>query len=156
MSRDSSHTGRPRTTPVVVASWLAVVVVAAAIFWMSANTGQDVNEHLGVVSAVKGMLASLAAALFGHEVDVSPVGHFAEYLVFGGVLFNALRFHVRPRHALWLAFALGSAYGVTDELHQLFVPGRSCDPLDWAVDSGAALLGACAARGVVRRSRPRA
>ena len=38
------------------------------------------------------------------------------------------------------AVAVASVYGVTDELHQYFVPGRSCDVRDWMADtSGAAI-----------------
>lgn len=133
-------------TKKIAASWIAVVAMAAAIFWMSANTGQSINQGLGIISAVKAALASGACALFGHEVDVSPVGHFTEYLVFGALLFNALRFHMGPRAALVAALALGSLYGVTDEWHQLFVPERSCDPADWTVDTVASLCGAACMR----------
>ena len=34
-----------------------------------------------------------------------------------------------------LAFALGTLYAVTDELHQMFVPGRMGRPLDVAIDA---------------------
>ena len=30
---------------------------------------------------------------------------------------------------------LGSLYAVSDELHQLFVPGRSCELMDMLIDS---------------------
>lgn len=50
-------------------------------------------------------------------------------------------------HALWrsprwptLALALVSLYGVSDEIHQSFVPGRSCDVFDWVADTTGALL----------------
>lgn len=49
------------------------------IFWMSANTGSTINEGLGIISSIKALLADAALALFGHAVDVSPVGHFVEY-----------------------------------------------------------------------------
>ena len=95
----------------------------------------------------------------GHEVDVSPVGHFSEYLMLGAALCNALRFHLKPQGpagallvakpidalSKWtpiIAAALSSLYGVTDEFHQIFTPGRSCDPMDWLVDTIAAALGA--------------
>lgn len=130
----------------ITVSWIAVVAMAGVIFWMSANTGESINSGLGIISAVKGALATGAQQLFGHEVDVSPVGHFTEYLVFGALLFNALRFHVGPRAALIAALAIGSLYGVTDEFHQLFVPSRSCDPADWAVDTVASLCGAALMR----------
>ncbi len=118
--------------------------MAALIFWMSANTGNQVNHGLGIISAIKGALASAGAALFGHEVDVSPVGHFTEYLIFGALLFNALRLHLGAHRALTVVLAgiIASLYGATDELHQAFVPERSCDPADWAVDTIAAFAGA--------------
>ncbi len=142
---------KPQNPPRIrfaVLSWAAVALMAALIFWMSANSGESVNHGLGVISAIKGSLASGAYALFGHEVDVSPVGHFAEYLVFGTLLFNALRLHLGAKQALTLAVAvaLASVYGVSDEWHQSFVPDRSCDAADWAVDTIAALCGASLAR----------
>lgn len=90
-------------------------------------------------------------------MDVSPVGHFSEYLVLGAALCNALRFHLKPQGpagallvakpiselSKWapiVAAALSSLYGVTDEFHQIFTPGRSCDPMDWLVDTIAAAL----------------
>ena len=45
-----------------------------------------------------------------------------------------------------LAVLLSGAYGVTDELHQSFVPGRDSSAADVAKDLGGALLGAIAFR----------
>jgi VanZ family protein len=45
------------------------------------------------------------------------------------------------------ATLLTTAYGVTDEYHQSFVPGRTSDPLDVAKD----LAGSAAASFVYRR-----
>ncbi len=141
-------------------SWAAVVVLLVAIFWMSAKTGNDLDNNSGIVSAIKSWLAACAFALVGHEVDVSPIGHFTEYLALGAALANALRF------TPWTKFGAGhdgkthpsgmlgefpapvaavffcSFYGVTDEFHQIFTPNRSCDPADWLVDTCAAIIGA--------------
>ena len=138
---------------IVALSWAAVAVMAVLIFWMSANSGESVNHGLGVVSAIKGALASGAFALFGHDIDVSPVGHFTEYLIFGALLFNALRLHLGKERTLTLVLAvvIASIYGITDEWHQYFVPDRSCDPADWAVDTVAALCGALLARFALKR-----
>ncbi|MFR0868308.1 MAG: VanZ family protein [Adlercreutzia sp.] len=35
----------------------------------------------------------------------------------------------------FIAIACASLYGVSDEVHQLFVPERMCDPVDWMVDT---------------------
>lgn len=138
-------------TACVALSWIAVIAMAALIFWMSAKDGTTLDENSGIISLVKAWLAAAAQAIFGHPVDVSPVGHFSEYLVFGALLANALRWHIPLRRAALLAIVIASAYGVTDEIHQIFVPMRSCDPADWAVDTVAAALGALIVFAVLRK-----
>jgi VanZ family protein len=45
----------------------------------------------------------------------------------------------KPRSA-WIALVLVSAYGMSDEWHQSFTPGRSVELADWLADtSGAAM-----------------
>lgn len=153
-------------------SWAAVAITLAFIFCMSAKTGNDLDNHSGIISIVKNFLVAGATALFGREVDVSPVGHFTEYLLLGAVLANALRFTpwtIFERNATahpagmlgdfpspLVALILSSLYGVSDEFHQIFTPGRSCDPMDWLVDTCAAAIGAAIVWTILkkRNSRP--
>jgi VanZ family protein len=53
------------------------------------------------------------------------------------------RFH-RLRTFLLLV-GISSLYGVIDELHQFYVPGRDCNVWDWIADTLGASLGAGAA-----------
>ena len=130
-------------------SWLAVAFMAMFIFVMSARSGFEIDNNTGIFSAVKQWLSAqsqAALAIAGHDVDVSPVGHFCEFFVFGLALQNALMKTLGKRKApaiaiTVLAIVLASAYGATDEFHQLYVPGRSCDPADWLVDTVAATIG---------------
>jgi VanZ family protein len=63
--------------------------------------------------------------------------HTAAYLL-GGVL---AAHAVRPsRRWAVLVVAIVSLYGVSDEIHQAFVPGRSSDVFDWVADTTGALL----------------
>jgi VanZ family protein len=55
-----------------------------------------------------------------------------------------------------LAAVLAAGYGVTDEWHQSFVPGRDADPWDWAADAVGAAGGAAAMALFLRRRNPRA
>jgi VanZ family protein len=41
-----------------------------------------------------------------------------------------------------LAVAIVSLYGVSDEVHQAFVPGRNADVFDWVADTTGALVAA--------------
>lgn len=126
-------------------SWALVAVWACFIFFMSAHTGNDLDEGTGLVALVKQWLAGIQMSLLGPDVDlVSSVAHFCEYTVFGALLQNALRLRLGPRDAVLAAIACASLYGVTDEIHQIFVPGRCCDPIDWLVDTAGAVLGSCA------------
>lgn len=53
--------------------------------------------------------------------------------------------NVKARLRIMLACAaLASLYGIVDEVHQYFVPGRSCDIFDWIADSLGAVLGSAA------------
>ena len=40
-----------------------------------------------------------------------------------------------------LAWAVGAAYAVADEFHQLFVAGRSCEVRDMCIDAAGVLCG---------------
>lgn len=133
-------------------SWALVALWAVVIFLMSANTGEDLTDGDGLVARVRAMLVSVQVAWFGSGIDlVSPLAHFCEYALFGFLLQNALGCSLPVRRAVLLAVVIASAYGVTDEFHQLFVPGRACDPVDWLVDTAGATLGALVAHAALRR-----
>ena len=61
--------------------------------------------------------------------------HFTEFTALGACL--AVDF--RPRLALpWI---IGVADAVTDEIHQIFVPGRACAITDVCIDAAGVALG---------------
>jgi len=71
-------------------------------------------------------------------------GHSIGYAILAGVLLRAFA-GGRLRGVTWprglLAIVLATLYGVTDEFHQLFVPGRSADRYDVVADCLGASLG---------------
>ena len=81
--------------------------------------------------------------------------HIAAYAGLGALTARAaakgLR-HVSWRQCSW-PIAISTLYGVTDEYHQLFVPGRSFDVLDMAADAFGSVVGAGAvwAWSIIRR-----
>jgi VanZ family protein len=111
--------------------WLLVAAWLLVIFGLSSLPGSAIPSEVG---------------------DYSPIAHFVEYAVLGGLVMWALG----PR-TLWTRFALAallacSLYAVSDEFHQSFVPGRTPDPVDWATDTVGAAV-ATAAIVVIRRRR---
>lgn len=79
--------------------------------------------------------------------------HALLYAVLGAALWWA-REHAHPHAPAWLFLALGALYGVSDEWHQAFVPGRTPSAADVAADAlGTALGFAAAAAARVRAQR---
>jgi VanZ family protein len=84
------------------------------------------------------------------------VTHGIGYLVLSFLVSRALSRGPRLGWAsLLLAVTLATAYGVSDEIHQAFVPGRHPDPWDVGKDALGAVLGALAYQGIAPRHRLR-
>jgi hypothetical protein len=72
-------------------------------------------------------------------LPIDKFGHFALFAVLAALLYLA------GLGARWAV--LGAAiFGVSDEIHQIFVPGRSPDVRDWIADLLGALAGVWAVR----------
>lgn len=71
--------------------------------------------------------------------------HISAFCILGVLLMLALkvqnRFPALKLHYWLFALFISSFYGALDEVHQLFIVGRSCDFLDWIADTGGALVG---------------
>ncbi len=100
--------------------WILTGVWAGVIFFFSSLPGSSVATPIP---------------------DYIP--HFIEYVVFAGLVSAALWTTKKElpagRLGLW-AIIITGLYAVTDELHQAFIPGRTPDIRDWAVDVGAAVV----------------
>ncbi|MBU0493196.1 MAG: VanZ family protein [Chloroflexi bacterium] len=93
---------------------------------------------------------------------VAKAAHVVVYAALTGLLWRALARDRRPTApAAFAAFALAALYGLTDELHQAFVPGREATLLDVhrtlrvGIDAGAALtMVVCLAKSVRTEPAP--
>jgi hypothetical protein len=110
---------------------LPIVAYMAAIFYFSSMSNPPVP--------------GIAIQLFSS--NTSTVLHFIEYSILSFMLGIALRHSKNAffsRNAYLLAIVIAGLYGISDELHQLFVPGRYCTLSDALTD----FVGASAAQFV--------
>ncbi|MBI5050668.1 MAG: VanZ family protein [Nitrospirae bacterium] len=67
--------------------------------------------------------------------------HAVIYLILAVVIYGSLRKSGVNKWLFILSFLLASVYGISDEIHQLFVPGRNATVGDVLADSFGAFLG---------------
>ena len=108
--------------------WLPVVLYAGTIFFWSSQSHPE---------------EQLPAFLFKQVSD--KVLHAVEYGILSVLCYRAFRWAAGPvaaRQAVVSAIVAASVYGVTDEVHQFFVPFRESSWLDWLADTAGATVGA--------------
>jgi len=115
--------------------WLPVVAYAGLIFYLSSLSKPE--EYLPSVLAELG----------------DKVLHAVEYGLLGALCYRAFRHGANAwaaRYAWQLAIIAAAVYGVTDEVHQAFVPLRDADVLDFLMDGIGAAIGATVWRWTVK------
>lgn len=93
------------------------------------------------------LILFIATSLPSNYVPSVGVGdkfnHFFAYMVLSVLLYFAFSFQgkyeILNKYPAIMAIIIASFYGAFDELHQMLIPGRSAEFLDWLAD----FLGAC-------------
>ena len=132
----------------IIMAWAGAALWAAGLFLLSSLS--PASEEAMSASAVR--LVEWAASLlfggpFSHSTQAVVMELFRAALQMLGfgvlalMIWNALRIMgVLDHQAMVLGAAGAVLYAVTDELHQVFVPGRGPRVIDWALDCLGALL----------------
>ena len=71
---------------------------------------------------------------------VRKTGHFVEYLILGIWSYKCFKSNNINKYLL-ISILFCIFYSITDEIHQLFVLGRSCELRDILIDSTASVIG---------------
>ncbi len=106
--------------------WMPVVVIGGFVFFGSSIPGRNIPS------------------IFPYE-DI--LYHFGIYVILALFYIRALKNTGGRRTVLrliLLTVLFGFLYGASDELHQLWTPGRSCDIVDLFIDTAGSLTGAAA------------
>ena len=151
----------------IAISWVLVVIWAVVIYYLSSRTAvESTVQSRNVI----GLFANLLGKVIPDEetatyIDgiVRECAHGVEYFILGGLLYNALFICLNYRRqkemlltaetgievidrfrafkCIVCALVISSFYALSDEIHQLSVPGRSCQLLDLGIDMAGSLLG---------------
>lgn len=116
--------------------WMLTVLCMAAIFYFSS---QPAVQSSGQSSAVTLLLQRLlhTEAITNHIVR--KTAHFIEFAGLGFLTTCSVYLSFNKNY---LGVIIASLYAATDEIHQIFVDGRSCQLTDWMLDTVGIITGA--------------
>ncbi len=139
---------------------ILAVLWMAVIFLFSARNAEESTEdshRAGRIAAellmpgFSEMTEAEQEQIIGYlDHPVRKTAHFIEYMVLGFLLAGSFGLFLpgapeqikeELRRKGLRAWAAGTVYAVTDEVHQIFVPGRACMLSDAALDSAGVLAG---------------
>lgn len=148
-------------------SWILVIIWASIIFNLSSKSAPESTvQSQGLITTVVGFFGQV---IDGEEemlqIDgiVRETAHGIEYFIFGALVFNALYICLNYRkqeemlltaetgievidrfraiNCIICAILISSIYALSDEIHQISVPGRAFQLMDLFIDMIGAIIG---------------
>jgi VanZ family protein len=131
----------------ILIPWAAVVLWLVFIFYLSAQPVYESNMLSKRVTEV--VVETVEKVAPESKLDVNRMNHllrknahFFAYLMLGILMMNLLgRSGVGGTKGIVLALGICVLYAISDEVHQLFVPGRGAQVRDVLIDSAGAIIG---------------
>lgn len=133
-------------------SWLLVAVCMGIIFKLSHQPSEESAElSLEVMGFFSRIFTEFIEAI-GHDAFRS-IAHFLEYCGLAALLYNAF-LQTFDKPGILPSFAVSVLYCISDEIHQIFIPGRAFQVSDILVDaagSAAGLIGCICIYAIIKK-----
>lgn len=130
-------------------SWIAVFLWMIFIFNLSSQAAEQSNALSKeitkvVIETVEKVAPKKAAGMDGRTLNylIRKKAHFYAYLILGVLIMGAIRRSgVYGIRGIIITLLICSLYAISDEVHQLFVPGRGGQIKDVFIDIAGAVVG---------------
>lgn len=120
-------------------SIVLVLIWASLIFIMSSFDATDSsNQSNFIVNIISNILNIENARLL--SLIIRKLAHFTEYLILGFLTINMLNKNDISKKYL-ISILICIIYATSDEIHQIFVPGRAYQIRDILIDSMGSITG---------------
>jgi VanZ family protein len=135
-------------------SWLPAVIMMILIYSFSAKPAVESNESsLTIANDLLSVYEKVSDNRLEAENRLNVLkilnyvvrkgAHFTEYAILAAAfMLYFLLTKQRKRLIILLSVAFAAIYAVSDEIHQLFIPGRSGQIKDVLIDTAGAVMGA--------------
>lgn len=136
--------------------YLLLIVWMGFIFFLSAEGADGSQARSGVLVGV--LKESLSTDLTDSFLSflTRKAAHIVAYFVLGLIIYSIIKtYKLTIKRTIVLSIILALLYAIFDEVHQLFVPGRSGEIRDVLIDTVAAGagVGACNLYYRIRNNR---
>ena len=132
-------------------NWIVVVLYLAMIFYFSSQDGtrshkvsSELLQYLRfLLVLVPEWLHDYLSGLYKNmELVLRKAAHFTEYFILSLIFYRAMAISgARAKKSMVATLVFCFLYAVSDELHQVFVPGRAFAAADILIDTLGAALG---------------
>lgn len=130
---------------------ILLILLLVTLFLIFGFSSQDAEESGGLSSSIaKFILKQInndkmegkQPILERTESIIRKVAHFSIYTLVGLLLMSFVStYDLKENKRIMISLCIGALYATSDEIHQLFVPGRSGQITDVILDSMGVLLG---------------
>lgn len=136
---------------------IRIIILIGIVIWMFSVfqfSDQNGEESSNLSREVASKVVETEEQIDAVEPYVRKMAHVTEYTV-GGMLFLSLFFtyDFSNRKRMLFSFLIGVEYAAIDEIHQLFIDGRSGQILDVFIDSFGVAIGICVVMLVYQMAR---
>ena len=129
--------------------WSLIIVWMGLIFFFSHQPATESSElSSGITEAIVDVINvivpdnDLMSSKQSINLIIRKGAHFGVYLVLGLLVSNGLIYsNISKSKVFYLALLICVLYAISDEFHQLYVPGRSGQVSDVLLDSTGSLSG---------------
>lgn len=121
---------------------LFFLLVNFAIIFMFSN--QEAKESGNISSKIARMIEQKIIRKSGGRTEkvIRKMAHFSIYASLGFLLMGLMSTYViSQRKRFLISLSIGVLYAISDEIHQIFVPGRASQITDVMLDSMGILFG---------------
>ncbi|MCL2188988.1 MAG: VanZ family protein [Defluviitaleaceae bacterium] len=121
---------------------LASLGVAAGIFYSTSMTGEVSGAaSMGIIERVTALMPFLPFSEDTLNFILRKGAHFVVFFALAFCVAQALKYYMGGRKLFFCAWGTAAVYGVLDEIHQYFIPGRGCAVGDMVINATGAAVG---------------
>lgn len=122
---------KKRINIILVVLWMMLIFIMSSF-----NSVESGNQSNFIVNLIVDVFNIDNIDLL--SLIIRKLAHFTEYFILGILVYNLISSYNKRTY---MALIICILYAISDEVHQIFVPGRSCQMYDILIDSLGSLVG---------------